>query len=133
MKKSIEISTLSITIKTLTLDGKRFTKSVFNQLQERPLFQKVSGEWREYGRIIGFVNIPEDEYRWLILEKDGHIYKSLGKPHRENFYGDKYMVSESYICDGVDFSSSEEDKKYDIVAYHRICNIHDSYQLFISI
>lgn len=135
MKKNISISTLSITIRTIVLDGKRFTKSVFNQLPETYLYlKKEGGGYSLSGEIIGFVRIPEDPFRWILLKRNGVLYKVLGKAHRDiSNFESKYHPHKSYLMEGVDKFSSESEKAKDNELYDLTMSISDSEQLFISI
>lgn len=83
-KVSVNIKTLKIEIRTLVLDGKRFTKSVFLQLPNiNPLVARdnsglVTVCLRDGVQYLGFVYLPSEhtDYKYsLIFTKDGLLYK----------------------------------------------------------
>mgnify|MGYP006911596584 CR=1 FL=1 len=80
----VSIKTLKIEIRTLVLDGKRFTKSVFLQLPTIKALQAIrSGddiviEIKPELSYLGYVYVPNNpngHCYWLIFSKNGLIYK----------------------------------------------------------
>ncbi len=71
---NLSISTLKVEIKVLVLDGKRFTKSVFDQLQKFPMWDWQAREF-DFGEFtpIGFCDISKE--RWVLFASDGVLYK----------------------------------------------------------
>ena len=85
MKKlDLEISTLSVEIKVLTLSGKRFTKSVFNQLPERQIFGDEGRLSAEDIVLIGYVVPESDKTKWVLWKSAGVLYKSAMKVFSNN-------------------------------------------------
>ena len=81
-KKEISINTLNVQLRVLTLDNKRFTKSVFDQLHVMNPFD-YKGEM--IGEIIGFVK-TKDEYfpYYLLFTFEGNLLRyGLHEPFLE--------------------------------------------------
>lgn len=71
MIPQVNIDEEIVKIQTLTIGGRRMTKSVFNQIVEtNPFDSRLNFS---FDRIVGFVNDPK--CRWLLLIKNGQIRK----------------------------------------------------------
>ena len=71
MNKKLEITTASVTIQLVTVDGKKMTKAVFNQVQEENCLDKnlfFVGD-----TLLGFV---KDGYKWLLWVKNGELRRT---------------------------------------------------------
>jgi len=71
MEKELKIMTATVTIQLVTVDGKRMTKAVFNQIQEENSFNskfEFSGD-----SILGYV---VSNYKWLLWIKNGELRKT---------------------------------------------------------
>lgn len=66
---NLSITTLKVEIRVLVLDGKRFTKSVFDQLPVLEYLPWKSGR----ANLIGYVQL---QCRWFIFQMEGLLYKA---------------------------------------------------------
>lgn len=75
--KKLEIQTLSVQIKVLTIDQKKFTKSVFNQLPVIDGNLIVADGVFKYP-VLGFVreSFPTFDPRVVLIVKDEVLYRS---------------------------------------------------------
>lgn len=70
----LKIKTLSVEIRVLTVDGKRFTKAVFNQLLEKKIFDYAGKAVCD--ELVGFVIPDNTKTKWVLWTKDKILYKS---------------------------------------------------------
>ena len=110
-KVGLEINTLQVKINTLTLDGKRFTKSVFDQLPECfPIHATPV--------LIGFVKYTEPNRK-----------PTNGNPSR--YYIGRWGL---YTIDGILYKRRDDDLyKISLEDFHELLLLEDSKQIFISI
>jgi hypothetical protein len=74
--ESASITTVSVTIRSLRIDNRQLTQSVFRQLQERPLIDIE--EPKLLGTIWGWVNYNPDTHYWgrqFIVQFDQELYR----------------------------------------------------------
>ena len=71
MNKALEINTVSVSIRLLEVDGKKMTKAVFSQIQEKypfsPEFEYLGGD------ILGYV--VDSKHRHLLYVQHGEMRK----------------------------------------------------------
>lgn len=77
-QKELNIKTVPVEIKVLTVDGKRMTKSVFTQILQYDngdgvLFELKEGKLNIIATPLGWVNLPDGD--WLILNSMGILCK----------------------------------------------------------
>lgn len=139
-KLKLDISSLSVQIKILTVDGKRFTKSVFDQLQHSYPFDfpydsedifDLEKEEKEIDiesdlsvncEIIGFVVYKNE--RHLIFSRKGILYKAKACCT----YNYNAFTRSSELVEGF------RDCHIVAICAYDICqSIKDSSQIFISI
>lgn len=72
MKKVVEISTMNVSIRVLTLDNKRFTKSIYNQLPYRGFSNQIEKQSDTY-QIIGYVSEGDKKDYCLLVNNNGRL------------------------------------------------------------
>lgn len=135
----LKIKTLKVEIKVLTVDGKRFTKSVFTQLQDVFLF---GPDMEQYYEIVGYVNLPDA--RWLILQDNTGLYKckcQMAAKH-DGYNTRSRLVHSGNGGKGIDMVGEWNGDTYrytyrydprDLQAREMVMALPTSMQLFISI
>lgn len=87
MNKKIEISTLNVSIRILTLDNKRFTKSIYKQLPKLYFYPNILS-WNEI-TILGFVVDDSFAGKSFLINKEGILHR-VNYPHFNNTLGNTY-------------------------------------------
>jgi hypothetical protein len=84
MEKSIEEK--SVTIKTITIDGKKLTKEIFKQIQEDTYCCDGETDGDPWGLVFitlasKFINDEDEKVKaydtWVVYERDGRLFRSV--------------------------------------------------------
>lgn len=134
---NLSITTLKIEIRTLVLDGKRFTKSVFDQLPTAEYLDLINetGDISEDSFVepnyVGWVKMKND---WLLFEVDGCLYKTCSDNWRfdDSVEGIDLMDSKPYAMHGSKAAKEIESKMRSAV-YNKYRPWGPKQQIFISI
>ncbi|MEM7551117.1 MAG: hypothetical protein AAF363_15645 [Bacteroidota bacterium] len=132
--KNLELSiqTLSVEIKVLSIDQKRMTASVFNQIRKEPFFTK---DFQKRGQEFGYVN--KDGY-WLVwsngseLRKTEREFLELRSPSKWYFsYYLNALVKSAYdfsIDKGILSKYHQNDTVSDSDRYELLKSLHPEFE-----
>ena len=89
-KKDLSIKTVPVEVRVLTVDGKRMTKSVMDQIQDGDglIYEFIDSKFIQTSTVLGWVKVPKkgrgtQEYKVLMYSKDGVLYKTAEKKIRK--------------------------------------------------
>jgi len=89
-QKNLSISTATITISVVKVDGHKMTKSTFRQIQTKELI-----EWPKSEDILGWVR--DDDIRYILFTENGKLLKArVGTWGYTNAEGIRVSGSERY-------------------------------------
>lgn len=100
-QKELSIKTVPVEIRVLTVDGKRMTKSVFDQIistRYPDVVEFNGGKWLSLVSVLGWVRGREDKH--LLYHKDGVLFKSSWDRVFDSI--NKKLLSELSIEDDID-------------------------------
>lgn len=96
-KKSIQISTIPVTIKIIQVGGKKLTVSVFNQIPiDDTFYTKMSNE----ERLVSFIGWVERDSKYILYSLDGILLR---------FIIDKKLLNST---SDWDYKKSQYQKRY---------------------
>lgn len=143
--EEIKILPLNVAIKVVTIDGKKMTKSMFNQIEQRFFFDKEIN-FKGDG-LIGF--IKEKTHRYLLWTQNGILRRTNLSPYYNLKKSNRYILltDVAWFCrliridcnwsddpratlDDCVNDLKEYDKKIDRV-FNFLNKIDDSMQLFL--
>ncbi len=98
--QQLSVQTLSVEIRVLSINQKKMTLSVFNQIREEPLFDK---DFNKRGQTFGYVN--RDGF-WIIWNREGELRKT--KMQKIETETPKYMAELVKRMEEIDSKIQEE-------------------------